>query len=118
MIDQQILNKITIEQLRIAKEHTEHNTLKNTAEMLIEQIDMANSNVTYEQANLALKFNGNDKIRLNDILPYMNKKLWEINKCLSKNYIANRDKFRRFVKSGNYSFLDVMLETERLLSYK
>jgi len=116
MSEQELLNKIGIEQLKIAKERTDHNTLKKTADMLIEQVEMANSNFSYDQCHQAYQFNGDATIKLEEIIVFINKKIWKYGKCISKNIFKHhKDWFNKDDKRGEYRKIDAIIAANRLI---
>jgi len=114
---QDILNEIGIEQLKIAIDNENYTPLKQFGENQLYQLEAANSNISYEQANKLLEYNGDDTIRFDEILTYINRRIHCVGKCMSKLFIT-KDRFRKVNKQGRYRKLDVIFQTKLLLNRK
>jgi len=114
--DIDILNEIGLEQLKIIHEKEEHEPIKLFAENMIYRVESGNSNVSYEQADKLLQYNGDDDITFEEMLKFINRKLWKFNRCISKKFFTNNKSwFSRCKTKGRYRKLDAMIAVQRII---
>jgi len=114
--EQDTLNEIALEQLKIIHEKEEIEPIKQFAENMIYRVENANSNVSYEQANKLLEYNGDATIKFDEIIVFINKKIWKYGKCISKNiFKCHKDWFSKDDKRGEYRKIDAIIAANKLI---
>jgi len=115
MTEQEILNKVGIEQISIAKKDCKYPELVKFADEKISLTESGNSNWNAEEINDVLRFTGSERIQFYDILGVVNKAICKLGKCISKQHLLdNKHRFRKSRDAGTYFRADVLLEIERI----
>jgi len=117
MTEQETLNRVAKEQLIIAAANGElDGDARDFAAAQIARLESANSNATYEQCQRLLQFNGDESIKFEEIIGYINRKIQRCGmEAISRRFVDKfLDKFHKIKEHGQYRKLDVILFTENL----
>ena len=115
--EQQIINEIAVEQLKLAMDSCPHCALVHFAEQKIKETQAGNSNWSYEDCNRVLQWNGDEKIKWEEIVGEINRAVRKVKLCFSKRFIwENKNRLKKTIEKGQFDKLAVLILIQDILS--